>query len=42
METTECGSQLTFWKIDQQQVTVDFEGERSQLLYAIARKIWQV
>jgi hypothetical protein len=26
METTACGRQLTFWKIDQQQVTVDFEG----------------
>lgn len=26
METTACGSQVNFWKVNQQQVTVDFEG----------------
>ncbi len=26
MDATGCGSQLTFWKVGQQQVTVDFEG----------------
>ena len=28
METTACGNQITFWKVHQQQVTVDFEGGR--------------